>query len=200
MSFWLAIGLADRKTLESLMQQIQELKFKNGKLWEENKKLLEESIIWLSKKMQGQYEHVMQAQKTAVSEIEQKIYEAHVRNQKKFQLFEEDFGKLESGQDVLRQEITGHYDKLVGFEDQWLKRLERLSSTFDALQKRAIESHGAFVTALPGLGPVSGNTEIDQRHVGDYEDCLGGFSAGWVRLMIVCVSLLSSKPITSLKK
>ena len=135
MSFWSAIGLADRKTLESLMQQIQELKFKNGKLWEENKKLLEESIIWLSKKMQGQYEHVMQAQKTAVSEIEQKIYEAHVRNQKKFQLFEEDFGKLESGQDVLRQEITGHYDKLVGFEDQWLKRLERLSSTFDALQK-----------------------------------------------------------------
>ena len=39
MSFWSAIGLADRKTLESLMQQIQELKFKNGKLWEENKKL-----------------------------------------------------------------------------------------------------------------------------------------------------------------
>ena len=38
MSFWSAIGLADRKTLESLMQQIQELKFKNGKLWEENKK------------------------------------------------------------------------------------------------------------------------------------------------------------------
>ena len=196
MSFWSAIGLADRKTLESLMQQIQELKFKNGKLWEENKKLLEESIIWLSKKMQGQYEHVMQAQKTAVSEIEQKIYEAHVRNQKKFQLFEEDFGKLESGQDVLRQEITGHYDKLVGFEDQWLKRLERLSSTFDALQKE----QSKVMERLSQLCQDSDQFLEIQKSINDMWEIMKIVSAGWVRLMIVCVSLLSSKPITSLKK
>lgn len=135
MSFWSAIGLADRKTLESLMQQVQELKRQNNELWEENQKLIEKNRKMSMQQMQSQYEQMIQGQKTGVSEIQQKIYQVHAQDQKEFQLFEGAFKKLKSGQDVLRQEITEHYDKLVGFEDQWLERLERLSRNFAALQK-----------------------------------------------------------------
>ena len=77
MSFWSAIGLADRKNLENLALQIQELRDENRELRSENQKLLLENRMMLSQQMQSFEVQVMQGQAAGISDILQDMNEKH---------------------------------------------------------------------------------------------------------------------------
>lgn len=112
MSFWSAIGLADRKNLENLALQIQELRDENRELRSENQKLLLENRMMLSQQMQSFEVQVMQGQAAGISDILQDMNEKHSQDREKFQLFEAEFKKLKAGQDTFQSVLGAQGDSI----------------------------------------------------------------------------------------
>lgn len=121
MSFWSAIRLADRKTVETLMVQVQELR-------NENQRLLEENRMFLFQQMQLRHEEVMAEYKTGVHNIRQDISIKQSQDRHQFQLFEEALKKLESRAKTYYEGVVAGIDLLQRIQYQIESGVQEQSS------------------------------------------------------------------------
>lgn len=131
MSFWSAIGLADRFTMEGLMEQIQSLQAENKRLEAENCKLINQQI-------QKQSDETMQVFNTKLNFMLEKIQSGQDAEYQQYQRLIESIHKLREGQGGLDQALDG--------------QCEMIRQTVMACQNESVSNYQDLVSGIELLG------------------------------------------------